>query len=100
MWSQTYNPLHNIFLSTVVAAVPAVVLLGSIALLRIHFAALLGLGIAVLAASGAVIGCAALYAFKADAKAELACLAIEPDYHKGGLSGFRPAEVRAALAAY
>ena len=49
MWSQTYNPLHNTFLSTVVAALPVVVLLGSIAVLRIriHFAALLGLGVAV-----------------------------------------------------
>lgn len=48
VWLQNYDPLHNRFLSTVAAAVPIVVLLGSIALLkiRIHFAALLGLGVA------------------------------------------------------
>jgi lactate permease len=44
-WLQNYDPLHSPVLSTLVAAVPIVVLLGSIALLRIriHFAALLGL---------------------------------------------------------
>jgi lactate permease len=47
-WLQTYDPLHSPILSTVVAALPVVVLLGSIALLRmrIHFSALLGLGTA------------------------------------------------------
>src|SRR5947199_7566560 len=47
-WLQNYDPLGNAFLSTLVAALPVVVLLGSIALLRIriHFSALLGLGIA------------------------------------------------------
>jgi len=47
-WTQVYNPLGNAFLSTLVAALPVVVLLGSIALLkiRIHYAALLGLGVA------------------------------------------------------
>src|SRR5438552_8677855 len=47
-WFQNYNPLRNWALSTVVAALPVVVLLGSIAFLkmRIHFAALLGLLVA------------------------------------------------------
>ena len=47
-WSQIHDPLGNRFLSTVVAALPIVVLLGSIALfkIRIHFAALLGLAVA------------------------------------------------------
>ena len=47
-WAQHYDPLGNPALSTLVAAVPVVVLLGSIAGLRmrIHFAALLGLGVA------------------------------------------------------
>src|SRR6185436_3967788 len=54
-WFQNYNPLGNWTLSTFVAALPIVVLLGSIAFLkfRIHYAALLGLvvalGVAVLA---------------------------------------------------
>jgi lactate permease len=49
MWAQEYDPLRNVVLSTLVAALPVVVLLGSIALLkiRIHYAALLGLGVAV-----------------------------------------------------
>ena len=44
-WLQVYDPLGNPLLSTVVAAIPVVVLLSSIALLkiRIHYAALLGL---------------------------------------------------------
>jgi len=47
-WTQTYNPLDNVVLSTIVAALPVVVLLGSIAILRIriHLAALLGLAVA------------------------------------------------------
>ena len=47
-WLQTYDPLHSPVLSTIVAALPVVVLLGSIALLRIriHFSALLGLSTA------------------------------------------------------
>src|SRR6476646_3078028 len=47
-WTQNYDPLGHPLLSTLVAAVPVVVLLGSIALLhiRIHFAALLGLFVA------------------------------------------------------
>src|SRR5689334_21345826 len=47
-WTQNYDPLGNAALSTIVAALPVVVLLGSIAILRmrIHLAALLGLGVA------------------------------------------------------
>lgn len=47
-WAQNYDPLGNAFLSTAIAAVPVVVLLGAIAWLeiRIHLAALLGLGVA------------------------------------------------------
>ena len=47
-WTQVYDPFGNPLLSTLVAALPVVVLLGSIALLkiRIHYAALLGLGVA------------------------------------------------------
>lgn len=48
MWRQDYNPLHSALLSTVAAAAPVVALLGSIAAfrIRIHYAALLGLGVA------------------------------------------------------
>ena len=44
-WTQQYDPLGNAFLSTACAAIPVVVLLGGITLLklRIHIAALLGL---------------------------------------------------------
>jgi len=54
MWIQTYNPLGNAALSTIVAALPAVVLLGSITILkmRIHFAALLGLALAFVVSIG------------------------------------------------
>jgi len=47
-WPQNYDPFGHNALSTVVAALPVVVLLGSIALLkvRIHFAALAGLIVA------------------------------------------------------
>ena len=47
-WPQNYDPLGNAFLSTLVAALPVVVLLGAIAWLeiKIHIAALLGLGVA------------------------------------------------------
>jgi lactate permease len=55
LWHQTYDPLHSAALSTVVAALPVAVLLGSIALLRIriHFSAALGLGTALAVALGA-----------------------------------------------
>ncbi|PAW83572.1 MAG: lactate permease [Pedosphaera sp. Tous-C6FEB] len=47
-WPQNYDPFGNAFLSTLVAALPVVVLLGAIAWLeiKIHLAALLGLGVA------------------------------------------------------
>jgi len=48
VWFQNYDPLHNGLLSPLCAALPLVVLLGSIAVLklRIHLAALLGLLVA------------------------------------------------------
>ena len=51
-WLQNYNPLNNAILSTLVAAVPVVVLLALIAFLeiRIHIAALIGLAVALLIA--------------------------------------------------
>jgi len=51
-WLQNYDPLNNAFLSTVLAALPIIILLGSIALfkIKIHFGALLGLLIAILVA--------------------------------------------------
>src|SRR5689334_9940782 len=51
-WTQNYNPMGNVLFSTAVAALPIVVLLGSIAWLklRIHYAALLGLAVALLIA--------------------------------------------------
>lgn len=54
-WTQNYDPLGSALLSTLVAALPIVVLLGAIAWLhiRIHFAALLGLGVALAVAIGA-----------------------------------------------
>src|SRR2546422_9890623 len=54
IWPQRYDPLHSPFLSTAVAALPIVVLLGSIAVLRIriHLSALLGLGVALAIALG------------------------------------------------
>src|SRR5580765_8091187 len=47
-WLQNYDPLQNAFLSTIVAALPVVVLLTAIAFfhIRIHLAALLGLAVA------------------------------------------------------
>ena len=44
-WNQVYDPLGHWWLSTLVAAFPVIVLLGSLALLRMkaHYAALLGL---------------------------------------------------------
>src|SRR5688572_4056498 len=53
-WLQNYDPLGNAWLSTLVAAVPIVVLLGLIAILevRIHLAALIGLAAALAIAIG------------------------------------------------
>jgi len=47
-WSQVYDPLHNEVLSTIVAALPIVVLLGSLAFFHVkaHWAAILGLIVA------------------------------------------------------
>jgi len=44
-WQQVYDPLGNAFLSTLVAAIPIIVLLGSLAFFRIkaHWAALFGM---------------------------------------------------------
>lgn len=54
-WVQNYNPLGNALLSTLVASLPIVVLLGSIAWLniQIHHAALLGFAVAMAVAVGA-----------------------------------------------
>src|SRR5215471_6885088 len=54
LWLQRYDPLNQPALSALVAALPIVVLLGSIALLhiRIHFSALIGLGVALAIALG------------------------------------------------
>ena len=53
-WQQNYDPLHSPLLSTFFAALPVILLLGSIAVLkiRIHYAALLGLGVALAIALG------------------------------------------------
>ncbi len=52
IWPQNYDPLNNAVLSTMFAALPIVILLGSIAIfkIRIHFAALSALAIAIIVA--------------------------------------------------
>jgi lactate permease len=54
-WHQIYNPLSAVWLSTIVAALPIVILLGGLAFLRLraHVAALFGLAAAVLTAVAA-----------------------------------------------
>jgi lactate permease len=69
MWSQVYDPFGSMILSTAVAALPVIVLLGGIGIfeLRAHVAALLGLGTALAVAILAygmpmqMAGLAALY---------------------------------------
>jgi lactate permease len=52
VWSQVYDPLSNAWLSTLVAALPVVVLLGALGIFRVkaHTAALLGLAVALASA--------------------------------------------------
>ena len=52
MWPQSYDPLRNVVLSTACAALPVLVLLGTLAVLRVkaHMAALLGLATALVVA--------------------------------------------------
>lgn len=54
VWLQDYNPLGNVFLSTVAASAPVLVLLGCIGFLhlRVHWSAVLGLGVALAVAVG------------------------------------------------
>ena len=53
-WAQGYDPLSHWWLSTLVAALPVVVLLGTLAIFRIkaHYSAFLGLVTAIVIASG------------------------------------------------
>jgi lactate permease len=55
-WQQVYNPLGSAFASTIVAAIPVVVLLGCIASGRVksHYAALIALAIAFVVATMAI----------------------------------------------
>jgi lactate permease len=55
-WSQNYDPLHSAFLSTLLAALPLVALLGLLAAKRVraHVAALIALALALLVAIGPI----------------------------------------------
>ena len=69
VWTQVYDPLGNPWLSTLCAAIPIVVLLGSLAFFRIaaHWAAILGLASALVVAvavynmPGSMAGWSAIY---------------------------------------
>lgn len=76
-WQQVYNPLNNVALSTLFAALPVVVLLGSLALLRMkaHWSAVLGLASA-LAVAILVFGMPAQMAFTTAAYG--ACFGLLP----------------------
>jgi lactate permease len=52
VWSQIYDPLNNAWLSTFIAALPVIVLLGALGIFRVqaHVAALLGLAVALASA--------------------------------------------------
>jgi lactate permease len=52
LWSQVYDPLNNAWLSTIVAALPVIVLLGALGIFRVkaHVAALLGLAVSLASA--------------------------------------------------
>jgi len=52
VWSQVYDPLNNAWISTTVAALPVIVLLGALGIFRVkaHVAALLGLAVSLASA--------------------------------------------------
>jgi lactate permease len=52
VWSQVYDPLNNAWLSTIVATLPVIVLLGALGIFRVkaHVAALLGLAVSLASA--------------------------------------------------
>ena len=54
MWSQVYDPFNNVWLSTLAAAIPVVVMLAALAFFHIkaHIAALMGLAAALVVAIG------------------------------------------------
>ena len=72
-WLQNYDPLGNVLLSTIVAALPVVILLGAIAIfqIRIHYSALLGLAVALIIA---------LLVYKMPVKAAMATTAYGAAY--------------------